>query len=71
MIREHWNWHDEYQVMLALRRDAALEAYITTSLRRARDFRGRPVTPEWEARLLELAAFARRDRQRAAEAVAS
>ena len=70
-----WLWRDEYAVMLAIldpvkprRRylppEVALECYVACSLRRRWDFAGQPVTPEFEAKLLEMAAWAKRDHDR-------
>ena len=48
-----WYWSDEIEVLRNLR-PQSIPRYVTATLRRARDFDGRPVTPEWEATFLAL-----------------
>ena len=48
-----WYWSDEIEVLRNLR-PQSIPRYVTATLRRARDFEGQPVTPEWEATFLAL-----------------
>ena len=57
-----WGWMDEYRVMLTLSA-TAFERYVSAGLTRRVDFRGRPVTPTWEAEFLTWADRAKEHRR--------